>query len=226
MTHYDNKQHQASICLKRFFFGGRLVSGPDVSSLFLSAFLIAAPALGFCIKAILKEDKPAVSCYPVRIVALVLTILDVVFLLTSSRDPGIVPRNMRPPECDDSFEMNTPSMEWVNGRTPHLKLPRTKDVMTSKEKSDIGMGNKFAEGKSSTLPDILLIIEYGGIHDNLKQKVIEREMVADSDNFAVPVDLELEESAASPIVEVVPYEEEKYGVMKSQPNTAPDQTDY
>lgn len=57
---------------------------------------------------------------------------DVVFLfLTSSRDPGIVPRNTRPPECDDTFEMNTPSMEWVNGRTPHLKLPRTKDVIVN-----------------------------------------------------------------------------------------------
>lgn len=57
---------------------------------------------------------------------------DVFFLfLTSSRDPGIVPRNTRPPECDDTFEMNTPSMEWVNGRTPHLKLPRTKDVIVN-----------------------------------------------------------------------------------------------
>ena len=57
---------------------------------------------------------------------------DVAFLvLTSCRDPGIVPRNTKPPECDDSFEMNTPSMEWVNGRTPHLKLPRTKDVVVN-----------------------------------------------------------------------------------------------
>lgn len=54
---------------------------------------------------------------------------DIFFLfLTSSRDPGIVPRNKKPPECDETVEMNTPSMEWVNGRTPHLRLPRTKDV--------------------------------------------------------------------------------------------------
>lgn len=57
---------------------------------------------------------------------------DIMFLfLTSTRDPGIVPRNSRPPECDETFEMSTPSMEWVNGRTPHLKLPRMKDVIVN-----------------------------------------------------------------------------------------------
>lgn len=57
---------------------------------------------------------------------------DIFFLfLASSRDPGIVPRNKRPPECDETIEMNTPSMEWVNGRTPHLRLPRTKDVVVN-----------------------------------------------------------------------------------------------
>lgn len=57
---------------------------------------------------------------------------DIFFLfLTSSTDPGIVPRNTKPPEYDETIEMNTPSMEWVNGRTPHLKLPRTKDVLVN-----------------------------------------------------------------------------------------------
>lgn len=52
--------------------------------------------------------------------------------ITSSRDPGIVPRSSNPPESDDNYDtMNTPSMEWVNGRTPHLKLPRTKDVLVN-----------------------------------------------------------------------------------------------
>ncbi|OMO98718.1 Zinc finger, DHHC-type, palmitoyltransferase [Corchorus capsularis] len=50
---------------------------------------------------------------------------------TSGRDPGIVPRSSKPPESDEAFEMPTPSMEWVNGRTPHLKLPRTKDVLVN-----------------------------------------------------------------------------------------------
>ncbi|CAA2961248.1 probable S-acyltransferase 1 [Olea europaea subsp. europaea] len=120
----------------RFLFGGRFIFGPDGSSLFLSTFLILGPALGFCIKifSIIKhqEYKHAMYWYSVLIVAIVLTILDIMFLfLTSSRDPGIVPRNSRPPECDETFEMSTPSMEWVNGRTPHLKLPRMKDVIVN-----------------------------------------------------------------------------------------------
>lgn len=57
---------------------------------------------------------------------------DMIFLfLTSTRDPGIVPRNSKAPEADEPFEVTTPSMEWANGRTPHLKLPRTKDVIVN-----------------------------------------------------------------------------------------------
>lgn len=51
--------------------------------------------------------------------------------MTSGRDPGIVRRNTRPPESDEASDAATPSMEWVNGRTPYLKLPRTKDVMVN-----------------------------------------------------------------------------------------------
>lgn len=52
-------------------------------------------------------------------------------LLTSGRDPGIIPRNSTPPDYDDAFNIPTPSMEWINGSTPHLKLPRTKDVIVN-----------------------------------------------------------------------------------------------
>ncbi|KAL3841119.1 hypothetical protein ACJIZ3_025710 [Penstemon smallii] len=122
----------------KFLLGGRLIFGPDASSLLLSTFLIAAPSLAFCIKIVfiithpLKENKNVTPWYPILIVAIVLTILDIFFLfLTSSRDPGIVPRNSKPPESNETFQKNNPSMEWVNGRTPHLKLPRTKDVIVN-----------------------------------------------------------------------------------------------
>ncbi|KAK4378123.1 hypothetical protein RND71_004419 [Anisodus tanguticus] len=122
----------------KFLWGGRLIFGPDVSSLFLSTLLIAGPALAFCIKVScvirhhIKEHKDAGPWYPILIIGAVLTIMDIVFLfLTSSRDPGIVPRNTTPPESDETFDIHTPSMEWVNGRTPHLKLPRTKDVIVN-----------------------------------------------------------------------------------------------
>ncbi|KAG6744614.1 hypothetical protein POTOM_051251 [Populus tomentosa] len=101
----------------RFFCGGRLIFGPDVASIFLSMLLIAAPAIGFCIKVYNKILDKAYD--------------DLLFLfLTSSRDPGIVRRNTRPPESDETGDV-TQSMEWVNGRTPYLRLPRTKDVMVN-----------------------------------------------------------------------------------------------
>ncbi|KAJ6778969.1 S-ACYLTRANSFERASE [Salix koriyanagi] len=119
----------------RFFCGGRLIFGPDVASIFLSMLLIAAPAIGFCIKVynkiLDKGTKNPAWWYPVFFVGSILTVLDLLFLfLTSSRDPGIVRRNTRPPEPDETGDV-TPSMEWVNGRTPYLRLPRTKDVMVN-----------------------------------------------------------------------------------------------
>ncbi|KAL1352225.1 hypothetical protein AAHE18_06G151500 [Arachis hypogaea] len=123
----------------KFFCGGRLVFGPDVASLFLTTFLIAGPAIAFCIKIYLRirqgnGDNDA-QWVPVLAVGSALTVLascmqDLLFLLmTSGRDPGIVPRNSRAPEFDEAFDIPTPSMEWINGTTPHLKLPRTKDVI-------------------------------------------------------------------------------------------------
>lgn len=49
--------------------------------------------------------------------------------MTSSRNPGIVPRNKRPPESEES--LHSVSMEWVNSATPDLKLPRTKDIFVN-----------------------------------------------------------------------------------------------
>nr|XP_043636447.1 probable protein S-acyltransferase 4 [Erigeron canadensis] len=118
----------------RFFCGGRLIFGPDVASLFLTIVLVAGPAISFCIKVYFnnlygKDGKDGRFWYIVLFVAAALTCLDVLFLLlTSSRDPGIIPRNTEPPESDEAFDMNTPSMEWVNERTPHLRLPKTKEV--------------------------------------------------------------------------------------------------
>lgn len=114
-----------------FFCGGRLIFGPDVASLFLSILLVGGPAIAFCIKMYcnVKRDEDGGLWYPVLVVGLILTVLVITFLfLTSTRDPGIVPRNTTPPELDEALDLNTPSMEWVNGRTPHLTLPRTKDV--------------------------------------------------------------------------------------------------
>lgn len=122
----------------RFLCGGRLIFGPDVASLFFSILLVVGPAVSFCIKVytIINHNKEHGKYigywYGVLIVAVALTCLDIMFLfMTSSRDPGIVLRNASPPDPDETYEMNTPSMEWINGRTPHLRLPRTKDVIVN-----------------------------------------------------------------------------------------------
>lgn len=76
--------------LQRFMFGGRLIFGPDVSSLFLSVFLIAGPALAFCIKILfiiknrIKDNTTAAPWYPVLIVAIVLTVLVHILILFGS----------------------------------------------------------------------------------------------------------------------------------------------
>ncbi|KAL4354771.1 hypothetical protein GQ457_06G012000 [Hibiscus cannabinus] len=117
----------------RFFFGGRLIFGPDFASLFLSTFLIAGPAIAFCVRMYTKIKHESTNVgrgYSILILCALLTVLDLVFLFfTSGRDPGILPRNSKPPESVEAFDDITPSMEWVSGTTPHLKLPRTKDVM-------------------------------------------------------------------------------------------------
>ncbi|THG14772.1 hypothetical protein TEA_027317 [Camellia sinensis var. sinensis] len=90
-----------------------------------------APAMTFCIKMLMgiRETEPLYG-HTVLLVGFILTVLNLIFLfMTSGRNPGIVPRNSRPPELDDSLDLNTPSMEWVNSATPHLKLPRTKDIL-------------------------------------------------------------------------------------------------
>ncbi|XP_027351117.1 probable protein S-acyltransferase 1 [Abrus precatorius] len=119
----------------KFLCGGRLVFGQDASSLYLTSFLIGGPAITFCIRMLLtlKDEDPLFS-QPVLIAGAVLTILvgkDFMFLfMTSGRDPGIIPRNATLPDSDD-LDTNTASMEWVNNKTPNLKLPRVKDVIVN-----------------------------------------------------------------------------------------------
>ena len=51
----------------------------------------------------------------------------IVLVLTSGRDPGIVPRNAYPPEADEYDGV----ANFNDGQTPHLRLPRTKDVIVN-----------------------------------------------------------------------------------------------
>ncbi|GAV82803.1 zf-DHHC domain-containing protein [Cephalotus follicularis] len=114
----------------KFICGGRLIFGPDGASLFLTGLLIGCPAIAFCIKMLrnINEDDPF-FVYSILVGGFILTLLDFAFLfLTSSRDPGIIPRNSQPPELDESLDMTSPSMEWVSSKISNMKIPRTKDV--------------------------------------------------------------------------------------------------
>ncbi|KAL6219541.1 hypothetical protein ACLB2K_007300 [Fragaria x ananassa] len=114
----------------KFLCGGRLVFGHDGASLYLTSFLIGCPALTFCIRMLVTRHQAHYD-YPVFTAGLLLTVLDFIFLfLTSGRDPGIIPRNSRPPESDGACE-STPSMEWINNKGSSMKLPRIKDVQVN-----------------------------------------------------------------------------------------------
>ena len=51
-------------------------------------------------------------------------------LLTSAQDPGIVPRNLHPPEEEFRYDTST-SVEIGGRQTPSLQFPRTKEVVVN-----------------------------------------------------------------------------------------------
>ncbi|KAI3417950.1 S-acyltransferase [Psidium guajava] len=110
-----------------FFLQGRLIFGPDVRSLGLTIFLIVAPVAVFCVFVARKlmDDFPDHYGISIMVVVVVFTVYDLILLLlTSGRDPGIIPRNAHPPE-PEGFDGST---DTGAGLTPQLRLPRIKEV--------------------------------------------------------------------------------------------------
>ncbi|KAL0918767.1 hypothetical protein M5K25_010800 [Dendrobium thyrsiflorum] len=111
-----------------FFLKGRFIFGPDVRSIFLTMFLIIAPAAIFCVfvarKLMDKFSHHTGIC--IMVITAAFTLYDLcLLLLTSGRDPGIIPRNLKPPEPED-FDG---SIDVGSIQTPQLRLPRMKDVI-------------------------------------------------------------------------------------------------
>ncbi|XP_076937733.1 putative protein S-acyltransferase 7 [Bidens hawaiensis] len=113
-----------------FFLGGRLIFGPDVGSVFLSMFLIVAPVAVFCafVARNLIDDFPHHLGVLILVVAVVFTFYVIILLLvTSGRDPGIIPRNLHPPQPETTDQ----GIDLGPGQTPQLRLPRVKEVVVN-----------------------------------------------------------------------------------------------
>ncbi|KAK3166377.1 hypothetical protein QOZ80_1AG0044990 [Eleusine coracana subsp. coracana] len=113
-----------------FFLQGRFIFGPDARSLFVTMFLIIAPVSIFCafVARELMDNFSYGLGLPVMVAAVLFTAYDLgLLLLTSGRDPGIIPRNAHPPE-PEGFDGNT---EVGANQTPPLRLPRVKDVVVN-----------------------------------------------------------------------------------------------
>ncbi|KAK7353778.1 hypothetical protein VNO80_19230 [Phaseolus coccineus] len=79
-------------------------------------------------------------------------------LLTSGRDPGIVPGNVYPPVLDEADE----SDNFNNGQTPRLHLPRSKENEVEEEDSDYAdeFGNDVEICKGNGLGDMSMDLSH------------------------------------------------------------------
>uniref|UniRef100_A0A5B7B4P0 S-acyltransferase n=1 Tax=Davidia involucrata TaxID=16924 RepID=A0A5B7B4P0_DAVIN len=114
----------------KFFFGGRLIFGPDFRSLFLTVFLIVAPVISFCVfvsQGLVNEFPHHLGRLIVAISAIFTAYIVFLLFLTSGRDPGIIPRNSHPPEPDDG-DVSSISTDWTGSQSGALSLPPTKEV--------------------------------------------------------------------------------------------------
>ncbi|RZB44312.1 Protein S-acyltransferase 8 isoform B [Glycine soja] len=121
---------------QKFICGGRLVFGPDARSLFVTLLLIIVPVIIFCIcvaRHLRHELSSYNSGYAILAVAILFTVhVLVVLFLTSSGDPGIVPRNPHPPEEEFRYDSSVSVDAGGAGRqTPSLQFPRTKEVVVN-----------------------------------------------------------------------------------------------
>ncbi|XP_022726795.1 probable protein S-acyltransferase 7 [Durio zibethinus] len=118
----------------RFCLGGRLIFGPDVRSIFLTISLIVIPVILFC--AFVSQRLVHVFDHHlgnlIVAILILLTVYDLILLLlTSGRDPGMIPRNPHPPELEE--DGSTMSADWpgCQSRVGVPSIPPTKDIVVN-----------------------------------------------------------------------------------------------
>ncbi|KAH9658415.1 S-acyltransferase [Citrus sinensis] len=120
--------------VKRFCCGGRLIFGPDVRSIFLTLFLIVTPVILFCVfvsQTLIDEFQHNRGNLILAICVVFTLYVIFLLLLTSGRDPGIIPRNLHPPELED--DGSTISTDWLGSQNGGggPTLPPTRDVVVN-----------------------------------------------------------------------------------------------
>lgn len=118
----------------KFLFSGRLIFGPDVRSLLMTILLLIVPAVIFCVF-VARHLLHKFSNYNSGIAITVMTVISTLYvlillLLTSGRDPGIIPRSAHPPEPEE-YDSSASPADWSGRQTPRWILPRTKDVIVN-----------------------------------------------------------------------------------------------
>ncbi|GKU92953.1 hypothetical protein SLEP1_g6605 [Rubroshorea leprosula] len=116
----------------RFCFGGRFIFGPDVGSIYITVSLIVIPVSLFCAfvsHRLIHEFEHPMGILLVAI-CVIFTVYDItLLLLTSSRDPGIIPRNLHPPEPED--DRSSMSADWGGSQSGVSTIPPTKDIVVN-----------------------------------------------------------------------------------------------
>ncbi|XP_043703413.1 probable protein S-acyltransferase 7 [Telopea speciosissima] len=118
----------------RFFLGGRLIFGPDVRSLLFTVFLIVTPVIlfgAFVSQKLVTEFPYHLGNLIVAISAIFTIYIIMLLFLTSGRDPGIIPRNLHPPELEDDGDASSLSTDWAGNQSGAPSLPPTKDVLVN-----------------------------------------------------------------------------------------------